>query len=178
MSSDWASLARAQQGDQAAWRMLVDQHHARLVALALFVTGSAAAANDVAQETFLRALNARIKNERGTVRGFLGTIAYRLALKEAKRIRRNTDLDGEDLPHHAENALESILRDERDCLVAEAIAALDEEHRNVLVLRFYAGHSYEEIAEIIEAPLGTVKSRIFYAVKSCREALRQKGVFK
>jgi RNA polymerase sigma-70 factor (ECF subfamily) len=62
--------------------------------------------------------------------------------------------------------------------VARALRTLDAEHRDVLVLRFYGGYSYEEIAKIVEAPLGTVKSRIFYAVKSCRETLQQKGVLR
>jgi len=158
-------------------RLLVEAHQARLAALALFITGSADAASDVAEETFLRALNATIKNESGTVRGFLGTIAYRLALKEAKRDRRNVELDGLNLVRDSENALERILRDERDCAVAEVIAALDEAHRSVLALRFYGGFSYEEIAVEVGAPLGTVKSRIFYAVKYCRETLKQRGVF-
>jgi RNA polymerase sigma-70 factor, ECF subfamily len=161
-----------------AWRVLVGQHQTRLIALALLITGSATAADDVVQETFVRALGAKIKRTTGTVQGFLGTIAYRLALKEAKRVRRNAKLDGLDLPDQGQNALDGILSDERDCLVAEAIGTLDAEHRDVLILRFYGGFSYEEIAGILQAPLGTVKSRIFYAVKSCREILRQKGVLK
>lgn len=176
VSSDLECFTRAQRGDETAWRALVGQHQARLTALALFITGSAIAADDVVQETFVRALAARIKNSTGTVQGFLGTIAYRLALREAKRVRRNAELDELDLYEDGRNALDSVLSDERDRLVAEAIGTLDAEHRDVLILRLYGGCSYEEIADILQAPLGTVKSRIFYAVKSCREALRQKGV--
>jgi RNA polymerase sigma-70 factor (ECF subfamily) len=159
-----------------AWRVLIGQHQTRLLALALFITGSATAADDVVQETFVRALGAKIKHTTGTVQGFLGTIAYRLALREVERARRNAELDGLNLPDHGRNALDSVLSDERDRMVAEAIGTLDPEHRDVLILRFYGGHSYEEIADILQAPLGTIKSRIFYAVKSCRETLRQKGV--
>jgi RNA polymerase sigma-70 factor (ECF subfamily) len=101
-----------------------------------------------------------------------------LAIKEAKRVRRNARLEGQDLPDLGQNVLDSILNDERDRLVVRAIETLDAEHRDVLVLRFYGGHSYEEIARIVKAPLGTVKSRIFYAVKSCGETLRQKGVLR
>jgi RNA polymerase sigma-70 factor (ECF subfamily) len=156
--------------------MLVAEHQARLGALALLVTGSAVTADDVVQETFIRALRAEISHDKGTVEGFLGTIAYRLAVKEAKRVRRNVELDRWDLPDRRQSALDDVLAEERERLVVEAIRALAPEHRDVLVLRFYGGHSYEEIAELLQTPLGTVKSRIFYAVKSCREMLRQKGI--
>ena len=176
VNSDWECFIRARRGDETAWRALVGRHQARLLALALFITGSATAADDVVQETFVRALGASVRHSTGTVQGFFGTIAYRLALKEAKRTRRNVKLDGLDLPDRGNDALDSILNNERDRFVAKAIETLDAEHRDVLVLRFYCGHSYEEIASILQAPLGTVKSRIFYAVKSCRQILRQKGV--
>jgi len=178
VNSEWECLARAQRGDDMAWRVLIARHQARLAAIALFVTGSAAAADDVVQETLVRALRARIRHTSGTVRGFLGTIAYRLAVKEAARLKRNVGLDGVDLPGSGANALDLVLTDERDRGVAEAITTLDAEHRDVLILRFYGGHSYEEIAEILGIPLGTVKSRIFYAVKSCRGALKEKGVLR
>ena len=176
LSPEWECFRRARHGDEGAWRVLVEEHRARLGALALLITGSAAAADDVVQETFLRALRAQVDHDRGTVAGFLGTIAFRLAVKEANRSRRNVELAGSDLPDHRQSALESILANERDRVVAEAIRSLDGDHRDVLILRFYGGHSYAEIAELLGAPLGTVKSRVFYAVKSCREVLRQKGV--
>lgn len=176
VNADWECFISAQRGDEKAWRVLVGRHQPRLTALALFITGSATAAEDVVQETFVRALGAKIKHKTGTVQGFLGTIAYRLALKEAKRVRRDRELDESSLQDHGRNPLDGVLSDERDRLVAEAICALDAEHRDVLTLRFYGDCNYEEIAEILQAPLGTVKSRIFYAVKSCRERLRQKGV--
>lgn len=178
MNPDWDWLLRAQQGDETAWRVLINQHQPRLAAIALFITGSATAADDVVQETFVRALGARIKNFAGSVQGYLGTIAYRLALKEAKRSRRDVTLDSVDYADPGCGPLDKILNDERDRLVTEAIGSLDTEHRDVLVLRFCGGKSYEEIADLLKIPLGTVKSRIFYAVKSCRDELREKGVLK
>jgi RNA polymerase sigma-70 factor (ECF subfamily) len=69
-----------------------------------------------------------------------------------------------------------MVRSERERLVVKAIRSLDDAHRTTLVLRFYGEHSYEEIATLTGAPLGTVKSRLFYAVKQCREWLKTKGV--
>ncbi len=178
MNSKWDCLIRAQRGDETSCREVIEQYQTRLTALALLITGSAAAADDVVQETFVRALVAKLKNTTGTVQGFLGTIAYRLALKESKRARRNVELDGLDLLDQTPNPLDNVLIDERDRLVARAIGTLDADHRDVLVLRFYGGHSYEEIAELLKIPPGTVKSRLFYSVKSCREILRKKGVLK
>jgi RNA polymerase sigma-70 factor (ECF subfamily) len=177
VTSEWERFIRAQRGDETAWRVLVGQHQTRMTALALMITGSAAAADDVVQETFVRALRAKIKSYTGTVQGFLNTIAYRLALKEAQRIKRNVKLDGLDLTDTAHNPLETILCSERDRLIAETIGSLDVGQRDVLILRLYNGCSYREIAKIQQVPLGTVKSRMFYAVKTCRERLQRKGVF-
>ena len=178
MKPEWENFIRAQKGDSDAWRASLERHQPRLTALALFITGSAATANDVVQETFVRALEAKIKRTTGTVMGYLATIAYRLALKEAKRVRRNVRLNELVLVDYSHNPLESILANERDRLVVQAVRALNPDQRDVLVLRFYGGHSYEEIADILQIPLGTVKSRIFHAVKNCREILRQKGALK
>jgi len=128
------------------------------------------------QETFIRALNAELKNTVGTVQGYLATIAYRLALKETKRARRNVELNEFDQLDQKPNPLDIVLINERDRLVADAIRSLDVDHRDALVLRFYGGHSFDEIAGLLKIPPGTVKSRVFYAVKSCRQLLREKGV--
>lgn len=175
MSLDWEIFRRAQRGDEAAWRQLAAGHRTRLTALALFVTRSAAAAEDVVQETFVRALRAEIKHDAGTVQAYLGTIAYRLALKETRRARRQVDWDGFDAVDADSDPLDEVLTDERDRHVFAAIQALDAGHRDVLVLRFYGGQSYEEIAALIQVPVGTVKSRIHYAVQSCRRRLREEG---
>jgi RNA polymerase sigma-70 factor (ECF subfamily) len=176
VNSEWDCFTQAQQGDDLSWRVLVGRHRGRLTTLALLITGSVSAAEDVVQETFFRALNTRVRHHEGTVSGFLGTIAYRLAVKEAGRARKHTDLDGLLLADEGRTALDRLLNDERERFVIEAVRALDDKHRQVLVLRFYGGYSYEEIADLLQVAIGTVKSRMFNAVKSCREALREKGV--
>jgi RNA polymerase sigma-70 factor (ECF subfamily) len=176
VNSEWDCFTRAQGGDELSWRLLIGQHRRRLTALALLVTGSLSAAEDIVQETFLRAIKTKIKHRSGTVSGFLGTIAYRLAVNEARRAKRHTEMDGLVLADGDGTALDGLLKDERERSVIEAIRALDDKHREVLVLRFYGGYSYEEIADLLQIALGTVKSRMFNAVKSCREVLRQKGV--
>lgn len=176
-TEEWDSFNRARNGDEKAWRILMTKYRVRLSALALLITGSGCAAEDIVQETFVRALDAKIKDRSGTVHGFLGTIAYRLAVKEARRSRRNVDLHVQALTDDGDSPIQLVLNNERDRAVAEAIHSLNQEHRDTLLLRYYGGHSYEEIADLLDVPIGTVKSRIFYAVKSCRDMLRRKGVF-
>jgi RNA polymerase sigma-70 factor (ECF subfamily) len=176
VNSDWQCFIEARQGDEKSWRLMMEKYQPRLSALVLLITGSSAAADDIVQETFIRAMAARINNRNGTVQGYLGTIAYRLAVKERNREQRNVEFSGLDLPELKENPLENILNNERDRLTASAIGELDNDHRDILLLRFYAGHSYEKIADLLNIPLGTVKSRIFYAVKTCRNKLKEKGV--
>jgi RNA polymerase sigma-70 factor (ECF subfamily) len=176
VDGDWERFARAQRGDERAWRELTAEHQPRLAALALFVTGSTEHVDDIVQETFVRAFVAKLRNHSGTVTGYLGTIAYRLAVKESRRLRRNVALTDRDMNDVQHTPLDDVLLEERARHVATAIGRLSEEQRQVLILRMYCGHSYQEIARILRVPLGTVKSRIFNAVKSCRESLRRKGV--
>lgn len=176
MSSDWQTFERARAGEATAWRELVASQQPRLIALALFVTGAPTLVDDIVQETFVRALQAKVTHRSGTVESYLGTIAFRLAVKAGKAEKRQVGLSEAHLPAADSDPLQRILREERDCQVAHAIEGLSVEQREVLLLRFYGEQSYEEIARTLQVPLGTVKSRIFKAVKSCREALRRKGV--
>ncbi len=176
MKTDWETLYRARDGDRNSWEKLWRLYQPRMKALAYLITGSTAEAEDIAEETLFRAMNAGIRNSNGTVKGFLGTIAYRLALKENKRRERN-EAAGEFEPHDNGNMpLESIIKNEREKILAESIRGLSDEHREVLVLKFYAELPYEAIADMLKIPIGTARSRVFYAVKSCRENMREKGL--
>jgi RNA polymerase sigma-70 factor (ECF subfamily) len=176
MKSDWECLERARRGDETAWRELIARHQSALLRTVLLITGSLPSAHDLAQETFVRLLRRRPRHRRGSFRAYLSTIAYRLALKELKRTRRQANLDNLDLPDQKPDPLAAILREERDRQLAAVIGELPEHHRTILVLRFYGRHSYDEIAQITALPLGTVKSRIFNAVKACRAGMYEKGI--
>jgi RNA polymerase sigma-70 factor (ECF subfamily) len=176
MSSDWDLFEKARHGDESAWRQLVQKHYQRLLKMTLLITGSIAAAQDLTQETYVRLLRRRIKHRSGSFRSYLTTIAYRLALKEKKRKSRLRGLDGINPTDPASSPLDEVLQQERDRQIARAVASLAENHRDILILRYYGGNSYEEIAQITQLPLGTVKSRIFHAVKNCRTALFREGI--
>jgi len=176
MISDWDNLERARQGDETAWRWLIARHDQSLLRTAFLVTGSLATAKDLVQEAFLRLLRCQPQHQRGSFKAYLATIAFRLALKEKARAQRHTDIDNFEFSDQAVSPLDTVLRKERDRQLAAVITALPDHHRLVLVLRFYGEHSYEEIARILELPLGTVKSRLFNAVQACRHGMREKGI--
>jgi RNA polymerase sigma-70 factor (ECF subfamily) len=176
VDSGWECYIKARRGDKFAWQELVDVHRQRLMSLAVLITGSVADAEDIVQETFTRAIIAGARHYKGTLDKYLNTIAYRLSLKEKRHSRRKQPLTDLEAAGQDDSLMENFIKNERDCHIAKTIQGLDSKHREVLVLRFYGNYSYEEIAELTQTPLGTVKSRIFYAVKSCREILKKKGI--
>ena len=176
MNSDWDYLKTARKGDDSAWYVLIDKHHQRLTKMTFLITGSMEAARDIVQETFFRILQRESKHQDGSFKSYLSTIAYNLALKEKQRLQKHRDMDNLELSDRAPDPLESVLVKERDRVVAQVINSLEEHHRDILVLRFYGDHSYDEIAQITNLSIGTVKSRLFYGVKKCREDLKQRGI--
>jgi len=142
--------------------------------MAALLTGSPDAARDCVQETFSRLLHAVIRHRRSSLNAYLSTITYRLAVREHLRVVK---MDGVTEPSASDpSPLERVIADERQREVSRVLQTLQPAHREILVLRFYGEHSYEEIAAITGVPLGTVKSRIFHAVKSARIELNRRGV--
>jgi RNA polymerase sigma-70 factor (ECF subfamily) len=176
MRSDWDYLEQARSGDENAWRYLVEHHSPQLVKMAFLITGSMETAKDIVQDSFVRLFRRREKHRIGNFKAYLSTIAYHLSLKEKQKGLRNQNIENLELSDHNPGPMESVLKKERDRQLVEIIGSLDSHHRDILVLRFYGNHSYEEMAQITDLPIGTVKSRIFYAVKACRDGLRKKGI--
>jgi len=176
ITTGWDELARARNGSREAWRTLFEQHSPRLLRMTLLMTGSTDAARDCVQETFVRVLNSAVHHQDGSLRAYLSTIAYRLALKETMRLRRLVPADTLDSASSDPSPLDDAIADERQREVARVLRALPAGHREVLILRLHGQHSYEEIAGITGLPLGTVKSRIFNAVKRARTMMKKRGV--
>src|SRR5438046_3532929 len=145
-------------------------HLDSLYRVALRLTGNAAEADDLVQETMLKAYRAWHQYERGTnAKGWLLTILRHAFINEYRRRTRHpetVDLDAiepfsvlEELPDAAPQGtfFDRIVDDE----VLRAIDELPEQFRETVVLRDVEGLSYEEIARVLEVPVGTVKSRLF-----------------
>jgi RNA polymerase sigma-70 factor (ECF subfamily) len=152
-------------GDKEAFAELVRRHEHRVYNLALRMTGRPEDARDAAQEAFLSAYR-KLGSFRGDAR--FGTWIHRITLNACydflRKRRRGPfldrladhDLEGPPVPDHADASIGSID-------VERALAALPEDHRAVLVLHDVQDLAYEEVAEILGVPVGTVKSRLHRA---------------
>ena len=174
---EWRCLDLARQGDETSWRFLFHRHYQPLVRLTFCITGSLDTAQDLAQESFVRLLRVKIRHHEGSFSAFLTTMAYRLALKERRRRSSRPNGEMSDCVDGSPSPLEQVIKDETQRVIYGVIQSLPIDQREILALRFFGGHSYEEIARITDVPIGTVKSRIFYSIKTCRDRLQDKGVF-
>jgi RNA polymerase sigma-70 factor (ECF subfamily) len=184
--SDEQVMAAVMAGDQMAFAVLVTRHHAPLLGYLYRLTGGdRQLAEDLVQETLLRVLGQRAYAPDRPFKPWLYTIATNLArdyFKSAavrQRWRRENE-EGTLLQVFdcAPGPEERALAAEQGSEVRAALAELSEEYRVVVVLRFYQGFSLADIAETLQIPLGTVKSRLSVGVHRLRAVLApvQEGV--
>ncbi len=171
-------------GDETALRHLVERWQRPLYGFLLKSTGSREDAEDLFQDTWVRLLGALPRyEERQQFKSLLFTVASRLAIDQSRRKGRYREepVDGEGgwadrLPMGVEACPEARLeRQGREEALREAIDGLPDPQRQVVLLRLEADMSFQEIAEIQGAPLGTVLPRMHRAVKSIRRHIRGKG---
>lgn len=178
MDPDRELVDRAQGGDLAAFEQLVERHRDVVHRVARRVVGRHDA-DDVSQDAFLRAFHRleRFRGE-GTFRSWLLQITYNTALNAAERSRREPAEASEDLaetnPATEPDRVpaERLERRERRERLEMKLGALRPAHRSVLVLRDVEGLSYEEIAQLTEMPLGSVKGRLHRARAELIDLLR------
>jgi RNA polymerase sigma-70 factor (ECF subfamily) len=165
----------AKDSDAAAFAVLVRRHQGRATRVACrLLGGDLAAAEDVAQEAFLRLWRtAGSYQSRGQLQAYLLRIVYNLC-GDARRQRRDTlPLDScAETADDGPTAAESLHRHLLEEAVRRAVSALPEPLRAVFILSEYEGVSYREIAEILEIPIGTVGSRKHLAIGYLRVLLR------
>ena len=172
-------VARVQRGDMAAFDLLVRKYQHRIAGLISRYIADRSEVQDVAQETFLRAWRA-IGNFRGDAQFY--TWLHRIAVNTAKNhlVSQNrrpptSDIDAADAAQFESGGRlrdndtpeRELLRDEIERTVLRVVEALPGELRDAITLREADGLSYEAIAERMDCPIGTVRSRIFRA----REAI-------
>jgi RNA polymerase sigma factor (sigma-70 family) len=175
--SDDALLAGLATGDAEAAAAFVRRFQRRVYGLALTIVGDTRAAEDVAQEAFVRAWRhaAAYDPRRGTVVTWLLTIARNLAI-DAVRVRRPVALEPDAIlalePTSTEPLPDELvgLRDDTDRLRA-AMARLPEAQRRALVLAGLLGHTAREVSETEGIPVGTAKTRIRTGLLRLRAAL-------
>ena len=167
MKTDEELISRALEGDRPAYGELVNRYQARLFNAMLQVTGAHDEAEDVVQDSFVQAY-VKLYTFHGNSKFFtwLYRIAFNNALSRQRRkrgdisIEQNRETTGSDPEDQLESPDEPLLREERVALVHRALQLLTEEHRTILVLREMEEQSYEDIAEILQINIGTVRSRL------------------
>jgi len=175
-------VLRVQQGDKSAFDLLVIKYQHRIIHLVNRYVKDPSEAQDVAQDAFIKAYRA-LGDFRGDSAFY--TWLYRIAINTAKnyllsRSRRHSDyeIDVQDAEQFESSPQlrdvetpENLLMNEQIIkVIKSAIEKLPEEMRIAITLREFEGMSYEEIAEAMDCPIGTVRSRIFRA----REAIDEK----
>ena len=192
-TSDETLVGRVKAGDRRAFDVLVVRYQDRIVNLCFRKLGDREEASDAAQEAFLKAYKAIGSfEEKSKFFTWLFRIAVNCAFTRRRRRGREREampvsLDqagagghgGDDddggrmeAPDERDEPAARALRAEQAQRVEEAIAALDEDHHRIVLMRDVEGLAYEEIAEVLEIPIGSVKSRLHRARLVLREKLK------
>lgn len=158
--------------DEALVRALYEQHGGALLAYAARLTGDRQAAEDILQETLIRAWHhaGELTESAGSIRGWLFTVARNL-ITDRMRAKAVRPVEVAQPPNvvpverdHADRVVDSIV-------ALEALGQLSEDHRTVLVHIYFQGRSVAETAQALGIPAGTVKSRTHNAMKNLQQLL-------
>ncbi|MDT3399306.1 sigma-70 family RNA polymerase sigma factor [Streptomyces sp. B1866] len=164
--------------DDELMRVLYAEHAGPLLAFVLrLVAGDRHRAEDVVQETLLRAWrNAeRLQRATGSIRPWLVTVARRIVIDGHRgSLARPREVGPEPLAEvPAADELDRVLR---MMTLSDALADLTAAHREALVETYFRGRTVNEAAEVLGVPPGTVRSRVYYALRSLKLSLEERGV--
>jgi len=166
-------------GSDAAFAILFDRHHPSLYAFAHRLSGDPQEAEDLCQSAWLEVIRSlRSYRGRGPFRAWLHAIALNLYKDGLRRSRLDLiALDDEELPAGlATDPQRELERLDAARALEAALNRLNPAHREVLILHELQGLKYREIADILDCPLGTVKSRLHHAMVALRATLQEAGV--
>lgn len=182
--TDAELVKRAQGGDGDAYGLLVTKYQDLVFNVVFRMVGREQDAFDIAQEAFVKGWRA-LGNFEG--RAQFGTWIYRIAIncciseRRGAARKKTTSLDAGgseeegtavDVPDESGEPSQRLVDRERVRLVQDAIGELEEEFRSIIVLRDLEDRSYEEIAEVLEVPVGTVRSRLHRARQALKDRLK------
>ena len=178
-TSDFELVSRTAGGDKAAIGLLFQRHHTRIFRFVMRQTGSETMADDIANEVFLELWRQAGKFEgRSQVSTWLMGIA-RYKVLSARRKRSEAELDDDyamNIADDGDTPEISELKRDKAAGLRRLIDKLGEPQRLVIDLAYYHGKSVAEIGEILQIPVATVKTRMFYARKSLGSALAAAGM--
>lgn len=155
----------------------------RVFKIAYLIMGNAQEAEDILQEVFIKVYRSgnTFRPEKGSLNTWLHRITVNQCISERRR-KSPTSFsletlkeEGFDVPEAFSKTPENLsMKQEESERVQQAMESLDRRHRTVLALRYFDDLSYDEIAQVLEIPLGTVKSRLNIAVKALRKEIMEK----
>jgi len=183
---DQALVERAVQGDQKAFRQLVERYQRKVYTIAFGVVRNPDTALDITQDAFVR-----VHKNLATFKGdssfytWIYRIVLNLCIDRKRRQARQAEVDYDDGISHGDgftdgptlastgidNPAQAAHRKELVEHMDRALATLSEEHKAILLMREVDGLSYEELAESLDIPKGTVMSRLFHARKNFQKSL-------
>jgi RNA polymerase sigma-70 factor (ECF subfamily) len=184
--SETPVIDRALRGDQKAYAELMERYHGPLFNLLYKMVRSKEETEDLVQEAFMKAFSSLASfNEEFAFSTWLYKIAINNTIDHLRKKKLRTysldkpiqSQEGElkrELPDVHSSTDHDLLSTEKSRLISHAIEELPEKYRQVILLRHSEELSYEEIAEITEVPLGTVKARIFRAREMLKRKLKDK----
>lgn len=185
---DAEAIRRCQQGDKDGFDELVEKYHKKVYNLAYRFVGDSEEANDLAQEIFVAAYQ-NLKKFRGDSK--FSTWLFQIAtnrgknrfkyLKRRGHFANKTQTEGDEerdsyqraIPDYSTNPETLLAGKQIQKIVQDAINELDPDHKEIVILRDIEGFSYEEIAEILNLPEGTTKSRLHRARMVVKEKLKR-----
>jgi RNA polymerase sigma-70 factor (ECF subfamily) len=178
--TDFELIRRVLDGETAAFDLLVRRYQQTILRLTQRMTRNAEDARDLAQDAFVQAFRSlgRFQGQ-SSFSTWLYRIAVNLCLNHLKSRQREDPLEIDAaVPDTREDSLTTLLGDERDRALAEAILHLPPQQRATLTLRVHQGLTHREIAEVLECAEGTAKANYFHAIRALQrkmEAFRHEG---
>lgn len=170
----WSFLS----GQETAFAVLVDRYQKSLLGFIYKIVGNREKAEEIFQETFLRVFRFRETFQKGKkFKTWLYTIGLHLCRDEIKKKKSPSPIsqlnkEGQDAFFSLESPPEEeAVEEELSCLIEEALSSLSDKHREVLILHHFQNLKYEEISEILNRKIGTIKSQLHYALQSLRSYL-------
>lgn len=162
--------------DDARLTALYDAHAAPVWRYVVHLTGDRAGADDIVQETLLRAWRTPriLEQDASSARAWMITVARHLVIDEARSARRRHEFPVAEPPEHG--TADQTDRLFAAILIEDALASLSVDHRAVIVKAYYGGLSVLQTAQALGIPEGTVKSRLHYGLRALRLALQERGV--
>jgi RNA polymerase sigma-70 factor (ECF subfamily) len=175
--SDAEVMLRAKAGDQSAFEYLVQKYRRPMVSFMYRMARNAAAAEDLAQEVFLRVYRSRQTYEASAkFTTWLYRIATNLAVNHARDTRHEPDDDTGttlELPDGTLNAEQVMVRQERLLAIRQKVEALPEQQRLAVIMHKYQQMDYKQIADVLKKSESATKSLLFRAYETLREQLKE-----